>query len=128
MPAGVLGIVVVTAMLVAVLWVVFYGADARLFVRRHLPAPAAPSGRPIEALAADLRRLRAATLHVSPGASHVRRSATVAAYDDVLVEACLALGLPDTLSGLPTGTDREAERLRVEALLEAAGLRFTSGR
>ena len=57
----------------------------------------------------------------------VRRNATLAAYDDALVQACLALGLPDTLTGLPPGTDREAERLRVESLLEAAGLRFTSG-
>lgn len=128
MLAGVLAVAAITAMLALVLWVVFYGSAARIFVRRHLPARAAPAGRPIEALAVDLRRLRAATLRAEPGSSHVRRSATVAAYDDVLVQACLALGLPDTLSGLPLGTDREAERLRVEALLEAAGLRLTPRR
>jgi hypothetical protein len=126
MLSGVLGLAVVTAMLAIVLWVVFYGGSARLYVRRHLPAPTTPAGPPIEALAADLKRLRAATRSVAPGTSLVRRNATLAAYDDTLVQACLALGLPDTLTGLPPGTDREAERLRVEALLEAAGLRFTS--
>lgn len=126
MLSGVLGVVAVTAMLAIVLWVVFYAGSARLFVRRHLPAPPAPAGPPIEALAADLKRLRAATRSVAPGTSLVRRNATLAAYDDALVQACLALGLPDTLTALPPGTDREAERLRVEALLEAAGLRFTS--
>lgn len=128
MPPAVLGVLAITALLFVVLWVVFYAGDAWLVVRRHLPPPTGPTGRPIEALAADLRRLRAATLHTPPGTSYVRRSATVAAYDDVLVQACLALDLPDTLFGLSPGTDREAERLRVEALLEAAGLRLTSRR
>lgn len=127
MPAGLWGVAAVTAMLVLVLWVVFYGGAARIVVRRHLPPPSGPAGPPIEALVADLRRLRRATLTVEPGTSQVRRSATVAAYDDALVQACLALGLPDTLSEVPPGPDREAERLRVEALLEAAGLRFTRG-
>jgi hypothetical protein len=128
MLSGVLGIAAITAMLAVVLWVVFYGASARIFVRRHLPPRAAPTGPPIEALASDLKRLRTATLTVEPGTSHVRREATVAAYDEALVQACLALGLPDTLSDLPQGPDREAERLRVESLLEAAGLRFMPGR
>jgi hypothetical protein len=127
MPSGVLGVVAVTAMLILVLWVVFYGSAARIFVRRHLPAPPAPVGPPIETLASDLRRLRAAARSAQPGTSVVRRNATLAAYDDALADACVALGLPDTLTGLPPGTDREAERLRVEALLEASGLRFTSG-
>jgi hypothetical protein len=64
MLSGALGIVAFTAMLAIALWVVFYAGSARLFVRRHLPAPTAPAGPPIEALAADLKRLRAATLHV----------------------------------------------------------------
>lgn len=127
MRSGVLGVAAVTAMLVIVLWVVFYGGDARIFVRRHLPPPTRPAGPPIETLAADLRRLRTATLEVKPGTSRVRRDAAQAAYDDALVQACLAVDLPDTLTDLPPGTDREAERLRVEALLEEAGLRFTSG-
>ena len=124
MPPGLWGVAVVTAMLVFVLWVVFYGSAARIFVRRHLPPPTGPAGPPIETLAADLRRRRLAFRAVEPGTSPVRRSATVAAYDDALVQACLAVGLPDTLRFLTPGPDREAERLRVEALLEAAGLRF----
>lgn len=126
MRSGVLGLAAVTAMLAFALWVVFYGSAARIFVRRHLPAPPKPAGPPIERLAADLKRLRRATLEVEPGTSRVRRDAALAAYDDTLVQACHALGLPDTLTDLPPGTDREAERLRVEAQLEAAGLRFTS--
>ncbi|WP_207769258.1 hypothetical protein [Nocardioides currus] len=121
---GLLAIAAITAMLALVLWVVFYGSAARLFVRRHLPGPTVPGGPPIERLVADLTRLRAATLAVPPGTSQVRRSAATAAYDDALAQACLALGLPDTLTGLPAGTDREAERLCVESLLEEAGLRF----
>lgn len=128
MLTGVLGVAAITAMLAIVLWVVFYGSAARIFVRRHLPPPTTPAGPPIEVIAADLTRLRAATLSSPPGTSHVRRVATLAAYDDALAQACVALGLPDTLSELPLGTDREAERLRVEALLEDAGLRFTPGR
>lgn len=128
MLTGVLGVLAITAMLAIVLWVVFYGSAARIFVRRHLPPPTAPAGPPIEVIAADLARLRAATVSAPPGTSHVRRVATLAAYDDALAQACVALGLPDTLSELPLGTDREAERLRVEVLLETAGLKFTRPR
>ena len=76
---------------------------------------------PIERVVADLHRIRAEALAPVPGASQVRRDATLAAYDDVLAQACRALGLPDHLTELPLGTDREAERLRVETLLEEAG-------
>lgn len=123
---GLLAIATITAMLAIVLGVVFYAGDVRLFVRRHLPAPSVPAGPPIEVLAADLRRLRNAVLTLAPDTSHVRREATHAAYDDALGQACLALDLPDTLTGLAPGPDREAERLRVEAELEAAGLRLTT--
>ena len=54
--------------------------------------------------------------------SMARRTGTLAAYDDVLLEACRAVDLPDTLSGLPEGTERDAERLRLEFLLDRAGL------
>lgn len=122
---GVLAVALVTAMLVAVLWVVFYGSAARLLVRRRLRSPTTPAGPPIELIARDLTRLRAATLSPAPDSSHVRRVATLAAYDDALAQACVALGIEDTLSSLPSGTDREAERLGIEAALETAGLRFT---
>ena len=51
-----------------------------------------------------------------------RRTGTLAAYDDVLLEACRAVDLPDTLTGLAEGTERDAERLRLEFLLDRAGL------
>ena len=51
-----------------------------------------------------------------------RRRGTTAAYEDLLVQAARALGVPDTLSGVPEGTDREAERMRLEHLLREAGL------
>ena len=127
MLSGVLTVAAATGMLALVLTVVFHGESMVRFVRRHRPAPLAPAGPPIETLAADLARLRSATRTLEPGTSHVRRTATLAAYDDALAQACHALDLPDTLSDVRPGPDREAERLRVEALLEAAGLRFTSG-
>lgn len=124
MVSGVLAVVGITLVLALVLWVVLYGSAARIFVRRHLRPPTTPAGPPIEEIARDLTRLRAAVLSSAPGTSHVRRVATLAAYDDALAQACVALGLPDTLSDVPLGTDREAERLRVETVLEEAGLRF----
>lgn len=126
---GILTVLACTAMFAAVLSVVFYGeVIVRVLVRigraLHVVAPAPPvaAGPPIGVLSADLRRLRMAVLHPTPGQSNVRRVATLAAYDDALGDACAALGLPDTLSGLPSGTDREAERLRIEWLLHEQGL------
>ncbi len=58
------------------------------------------------------------------GTSHVRHRGLLAAYDDALVTACRVLEVPQSLSALPNGTDRDLERLRVEASLESAGLRF----
>ena len=90
----------------------------------HLLRPPAPkpTGPPIAVLCADLRRLRHETLHPEPGRPALRRVAALAAYDDALGDACAALGLPDSLSTLPPGTDRDAERLRVEWLLHQQGL------
>ena len=89
------------------------------------PEPAV--GPPIEDTARALRRLRGQVLAPAPGTPMARRRGTTAAYDDLLVAAARALGVPDTLTGVPEGTDREAERLRVEHLLRAgrapAGMR-----
>jgi hypothetical protein len=46
------------------------------------------------------------------------------AYDDVLVDACAALEIANTLTALPLGAERDAERLYVEHKLRAAGLRL----
>ncbi len=128
MPPALWAVAASTAMLVVVLAVVFFSESAWRALKRFGPAPPTPLGPPIERLALDLQRLRTATLSISPGTSQVRRVATLAAYDDTLVQACRALGLPDTLSAIRPGPDREAERLQVESMLEAAGLRFTSQR
>ena len=85
-------------------------------------APPRPAGPPIEDVARHLRRLRREALAPAPGAPMLRRQAAMAAYEDVLLQAARALGVPDTLSDLRPGTDREAERLRIEHLLRSAGL------
>ena len=92
-------------------------------VRMHLsPPPPEPSGPAIEELAAALRRVRPLVLAPAPGTPMARRRGTTAAYDDLLGQAARALGVPDLLTDLREGTDREAERLRLEHLLREAGL------
>ena len=66
--------------------------------------------------------LRSQVLAPAPGTTMARRRGTTAAYEDLLVQAARALGVEDTLSEVPEGTDREAERLRIEHLLREAGL------
>ena len=132
MVTGLLTILLWTLVGAAVILVVLYhAAIVRVLVRvarwLHLvpPPPPVPEGPPIGKLARDLRRLRAATLHHEAGESQVRRVAAVAAYDQALADACRELEIPDTLTELPLGTDRDAERLRIEWLLEQRGLRLT---
>jgi hypothetical protein len=86
---------------------------------RHLPPL---DRRPLEAVAADVRRLRRQLTLVPAGAPMVRRRALQAAFDDVLVEAARMLAVPHTLTTEPPGRARDAERLRLLAVLEAAGL------
>jgi len=92
--------------------------------RLHLipPEPVALPNRPLAPIARDLRRLHLAVRDTRHGTSMARRTGTLAAYDDVLLEACRAVDLPDTLTGVPEGTERDAERLRLEFLLDRAGL------
>jgi hypothetical protein len=93
------------------------------------PAPLCPSGLPIEEIAATLRRLQgwldsyAASSPIPGKATKV--AAASQAYDAVLADACHAVGLEQALAGTH-GLDREAERLRMQAALEAAG--FVLGR
>ena len=96
----------------------------RRLAHRVSPPPEPPSGPPIERIARDVRRLRAELLATAPDTPMARRIGVRQAYDDLLVDACRALDVPDTLSGMPSGTERDAERLRVEHELEAAGLRL----
>jgi len=98
-------------------------------LRRRLPRPdETPHVPPIERIGSDARRLRAELRTLGPGTPMARRIGISRAYDDVLIDACLALGVPDTLTGLAPGIERESERLRVEQELEAVGLRLGTGR
>ena len=82
--------------------------------------PGSPAHRPVEETAALLRSL-SAQLAATPQSEAVRRGRLVDRYDAVLREACATLRVPQYLDRL-TGSDADAERLRVEGALEAAGL------
>lgn len=92
--------------------------------RRAVPAGPVPR-RPLETVAADLRRLGRELARVPAGASQTRRLGLLAAYDDVLVEAAAALDVPHVLPDAFPGAARELERLRLVAALEDAGLVLT---
>lgn len=86
-----------------------------------IPAPEPPARQPIEDLAADVRRLSRAVRRFPPEGPMVRRRATLAAYDDALVDACRELEIATSLGTLPDGPRRDAERQRVETDLRLAG-------
>jgi hypothetical protein len=98
--------------------------DARLPIRhaRRAQEPPRPVHRPLEAVAADLRRLGRQLARVPAGAPMARRRGLQAAYDDVLVEAAELLEVSHTMTGTPPGLARDVERLRVRAALADAGL------
>jgi hypothetical protein len=83
---------------------------------------AGPTRRPIQTVAADLRRLSRQLALVPAGAPLVRWRALWSAYDAVLAEAAEALEVTHTLPGTPAGIARDIERLRIVAALEGAGL------
>jgi hypothetical protein len=96
--------------------------------RRRPPDPvdageAAPHlrGRPIEQLAADLRRLRVAVATDHPR-SATHQLANRVAYDHLLMQACEMLDVPHDLGKKTAGRERDIERIRVEAELERAGI------
>ena len=124
--AGVVALVICTLML-GIAFGAFLCQDevSRAFRRmrdRLSPPPVAPDGPAIEELARSLRRLSGEVRAPRPGTTMARRRGAAAAYEDLLVQAAQALGVPDSLSDLPEGTDREAERLRLEHVLREAGL------
>ncbi len=89
----------------------------------HRAPPEAPSGPPLERLAADLRRLHPDVHHPRPGTRMAKQQGVQLAYDERLVAAATALGISSSLLLLPLyGLDREAERMRVQHALTAAGL------
>jgi hypothetical protein len=131
MTAALLSLAGITAMLcgafaaLGVLFRLFSGqllADLRARRRARGVPPPVPVHRPIEQVAADLRRLARQLDSVPAGSPHVRRTGLQAAYDDVLAEAAAQFTVPHTLTTLPPGFARDVERLRVEAALADAGL------
>ena len=121
------GLVVVSVMgprWVAHRWSLLVAAVRRL---TRLPRRVRPSGRPIEQIAQDLRRLGMRFRYVPDGVSFARFEGRRLAYDEVLVEACAALGIAHLLEVLPPGVELDQERERVEAALDAAGLRLDGG-
>jgi len=78
--------------------------------------------RPIQVVAADVRRLARQLSLVPAGAPMARRRALAAAYDDVLIEAAELLEIPHELRTTPDGPARDVERFRLLAGLEGAGL------
>jgi hypothetical protein len=111
--------------------------DLRRRIASNHPGTVTPSGsrrptapepflvatrRPIQVVAADLRRLSRQVAVVPSGSTLVRWKALWAAYDGVLVEAAEMLELPQELASQPIGVARDVERVRVLAALEGAGL------
>jgi hypothetical protein len=83
-----------------------------------------PAHRPIEAIAADLRRLGGRFQALPEHASFAKVEAVRGAYDRTLGECCAALGITHLLGVLPAGPELDAERTRVEEQLADSGLRF----
>lgn len=94
--------------------------------RTRRPPPVQPvmtTRRPIQVVAADLRRLARQLALVPSGSTLVRWKALWAAYDGVLVEAAEMLEVHHGLGEQPVaGVARDVERVRVLAALEGAGL------
>jgi hypothetical protein len=96
--------------------------SAWLRSRRHQEPE--PEGRPIEAIAADLRRLCTRYHGLDPRTSFVKVEAVRGAYDRVLGECCAALGRDHLLGVLQVGPELDMERERVEYVLADSGVRL----
>jgi hypothetical protein len=94
--------------------------EARRRRHRRLGKLLTPSGPPLERLAADLRRLRGQ--RADPRRSRVQREGARLAYEDVIQQAALALGIAHDLDGAGNRFAREVELLRMEQALLDAGL------
>ena len=115
--------------MIVVLAVALHVADrwlsAGTLARRwaHFHPAASPEGRrPLQVVAADLRRLSRQLALVPSGAPLVRWQALWTAYDAVLMEAAEQLEVVHELTATCVGTPRDIERLRIVAALEGAGL------
>ena len=126
--AGLVVIALVTLICGATVGGVLYQAEIvhglRRLVSKFSQPTLPPEGPPFERIGCDARRLRRELLALAPGIPIARRIGQQLAYDDVLVDACAALEVANTLTALPLGAERDAERLYVEHQLDAAGLRL----
>lgn len=122
--AGVLGFVAVALVPTVAFWLALRVPPLVRALARRLrrPSPVGPAGRPIEQLAADLRRVHRLLTRMPPGASYARRRGAEQAYEDLLAQAARMLGVDERLSDAGDRMDRELERLRVEAALLDVGL------
>jgi hypothetical protein len=97
--------------------------NTRRRARTPEPDPFGTTRRPIQVVAADLRRLSRQLALVPSGSTLVRWKALWAAYDGVLIEAAEMLEVSHQLTEQPfAGVARDVERVRVLAALEGAGL------
>ena len=85
-------------------------------------AAPAPTCRPLEEIAADVRRLARRHRCPAEGARFAKVEGYRRAYDNVLLEACSVLSVTTLIGVLPPGTELDRERMRVEELLDTAGL------
>jgi hypothetical protein len=89
--------------------------------RRNLKLLRQQHGVPIEEVAANLRRLRAAVAgDANRSAAH--QMGNRLAYDRVLAQACDMLDVQHDLGLESSGMERDIERFRLEAELERAGV------
>jgi hypothetical protein len=116
---------VLALLAVALVLAVFAPRLLRGGLGRSRPRPgtsAAVERRPVQDVAADVRRLTRQLALVPSGAPLVRWRALWAAYDAVLAEAAEQLDVAHELGSTCVGTPRDIERVRVLAALESAGL------
>jgi hypothetical protein len=90
--------------------------------RRRPAEPPVETRRPIEVIAADARRLGQRYRLTRNGVSYAKSEAVRNAYDRVLGEGCDALGVAHLLGVLQPGDELDAERVRVERVLNIWGL------
>jgi hypothetical protein len=95
-----------------------------MHTRHRHAAKLEPLSRPIEQIAADLRRLGLRYHQLDPRTSFAKAEAVRSAYDRALAECCTTLGITHLLEVLPPGPQRDAERERVEDQLAGSGVRF----
>ncbi|GCD92019.1 hypothetical protein [Nocardioides sp. LS1] len=120
------GVLVLMALLVALHVGVAHSEDVaracgRLNDRLHRARRPEPAGRPIELIAVDARRLRVRYRYPPRGLRFAKYEGLRCAYDAVLAEACRALGHEHLFDVLPPGSERDAERYRIELLLDDFG-------